>query len=97
MTPGVFAMLLGVFGVPMALLWAGHKMRRRSRAWHNAFWGAIAGHLTALVIGLVAAMIPPEQWGTSDLWRGFLGFWSFLVFPAIGAMVGLASSRARGR
>jgi hypothetical protein len=97
MTAGVFVMLLGVFGVPAALLWAGHRMRRRSRAWHNAFWGAIVGHLTAIVIGLVAAMTPPQQWGTGDLWRGVFGFWSFLLFPAIGAMFGLLSARASAR
>lgn len=27
MTAGVLAMLLGVFGVPAVLLWAGHKMQ----------------------------------------------------------------------
>lgn len=97
MTLGVVAMLLGVFGVPIALLWAGHKMRRRSRAWHKTFWGAIIGHLTALVIGLVAALMPPEQWAATDLWRGVFGLWSFLVFPTIGALFGLLSARATAR
>lgn len=93
MTPGIAAMMLGVFGVPAALLWAGHKMRRRSRAWHRAFWGAITGHLAALVIGSLAAMLPPETWAPADRVRGFLGFWSFLLFPAVGALVGWLQTR----
>jgi hypothetical protein len=90
MTPGLMALLLGVFGVPAVLVWAGHKMRRRSRAWHYAFWGAVAGHLLALVVGLVAAMAPPEMWSGDDRVRGLLGFWSFLLLPALGAVAGRA-------
>ena len=88
MTFGTAVLLLGIFGVPMVLLWAGHRMRRRSARWHAAFWGGIAGHLVALVIGTVAAMMPAEQWAPTDVWRGALGLWSFLVLPAIGAAMG---------
>jgi hypothetical protein len=97
MSAGVAAMLLGIFGVPATLLWAGHKMRRRSRAWHGAFWGAIIGHLLALVIGLIAAMIPPEQWSAGDRMRGLLGLWSFLLFPALGGAAGWLRARTRAR
>jgi hypothetical protein len=97
MSVGVAAMLLGIFGVPATLLWAGHKMRRRSRAWHSAFWGAIGGHLLALVIGLIAAMTPPEQWSAGDRMRGLLGLWSFLLFPALGGVVGWLRARTRAR
>ena len=89
MTLGSFALLLGIFGVPMVLLWAGHRMRRRSPRWHAAFWGGIAGHLLALVVGSVAAMVPAEQWAPADVWRGALGLWSFLVSPAMGAAIGV--------
>ena len=92
MTFGSVALLLGIFGVPMVLLWAGHRMRRRSARWHAAFWGGIAGHLLALVVGSVAAMTPAEQWVPADVWRGALGLWSFLVLPAIGAAIGFAKS-----
>lgn len=43
-------------------------------------------------------MIPPEQWAPNDTLRGAFGFWSFLVLPAIGAVLGWASgSRSRAR
>lgn len=95
MTVGSLAMLLGIFGVPVVLLGAGHRLRRRSARWHAAFWGGVAGHVAALVIGSVAAVVPAEQWAPTDLWRGALGLWSFLVLPAIGAMAGALTVRAR--
>jgi hypothetical protein len=95
MTIGSLALLLGIFGVPVALLWAGHRLRRRSARWHAAFWGGVAGHLAALVIGSVAAVVPAEQWAPTDLWRGALGLWSFLVLPALGAAVGVMRAARR--
>lgn len=89
MNINLIAMLLGVFVVPILLLWMGHKMRRRSVLWHRAFWGAVAGHMLALLIGGLAAMFPPEGWTSSDIWRGVLGIWSFMLFPILGATTGV--------
>jgi len=97
MTISAFAMLLGVFGVPVALLWGGHKLRRRSWEWYYVWWGALGGHLTALVIGLIAAMTPSEEWASGDRLRGVLGLWSFLLFPVVGALLGWVRSRTRVR
>ena len=94
MTPGLAAMLVGIFVVPAALLWIGHRFRRRSARWRAAFWGGVIGHLAALVIGSVAAMIPPEEWAPTDMWRGALGFWSFALFPLVGAAI---ATMMRGR
>ena len=96
MTPGTAAMLLGIFGVPMVLLWAGHRMRRRSLRWRAAFWGGIAGHVLALIVGSIAAVVPAEQWAATDRWRGALGLWSFLVLPALGAAVAVLAARRDG-
>jgi len=96
-TIGTMAMLLGVFGVPIALLWSGHKLRRRSRLWYHAWWGALAGHLTALIIGVIAAMLPPEEWAASDRLRGLFGLWSFLLLPIVGALAGWTRIRTRAR
>ena len=82
-------MLLGVFAVPAALLWAGHRLRRRSARFRAAFIGALAGHVAAIVVGSAAAVTPPEEWASSDLWRGLLGFWSFLLLPVAGALIGV--------
>lgn len=93
MTWGV--MLLGVFGVPAALLIAGRRLRRRSARWHRAFWGAVTGHLLALVVGTVAAMTPPEAWSDGDTWRGVLGLWLFVLAPVMGAGLGAVARRER--
>ena len=87
MTAGLAAMLAGIFGVPALLLLVGHRLRRRSMRVQSAFWGAVAGHLLAMVIGSVAAMNPPEEWAPTDTWRGMLGLWSFLLFPLAGVLL----------
>jgi hypothetical protein len=81
-------MLLGLFGVPVALLVAGHRVRRRSPRVRGAFWGAVWGHL--LVIGPVCwvSMVPAAMWSADDRARGVIGLWALLVGPAIGSAIG---------
>lgn len=94
MTVGILALLLGAFVMPGVLLWLGHRLRRRTPRWRGAFWGGVTGHLIALVAGSIAAMTPAAHWSGDDTLRGALGFWSFLVLPVVGAMVGtLRASR----
>jgi hypothetical protein len=88
MTVGLLAMLLGVFVVPGVLLWMGHRLRRRPARWRRMFWGALIGHLVAMTIGLVFAMVPPEEWSGDDYVRGAFAFWSFLLAPIIGGAFG---------
>ena len=94
MTPGTLAMLAGLFAVPAALLWAGHRLRRRSTRWRGAFWGALVAHLALMPVAMVAAMLPPSEWSPDDRWRGFLGFWAPLVGPLLGAAVGATRARS---
>lgn len=56
--------------------------------WRHAFWGALIGHVVAIVIGTYAAMMPPEEWAASDHVRGAIAFWSFLLLPLVGAVFG---------
>jgi hypothetical protein len=93
MTPGLAIMLFGVFVVPALLLWGGHKLRRRSPGWHGAFWGAVSGHLIAIVVGSIAAMMPAAEWSEGDTWRGLFGFWSFTIAPLVGAAIGWVARR----
>lgn len=88
MTPGLAAMLAGIFLVPMALLWAGHRLRRRPPRWRGAFWGALIAHVAMAPVALVAAMSPAAEWAPTDTVRGALGFWSLLVMPVLGGVVG---------
>jgi hypothetical protein len=95
-TPGIAAMLLGVFVVPTALLWLGHRLRRRSARARAVFWGAVIGHIAAMACAHVALM-PAEEWSPDDRLRGALGLWSFLVLPLLGGAVGwMKTSRDRG-
>ena len=93
MTLGTFAMLLGLFVVPAALLWTGHRLRRRADRWRRIFWGALVAHLLAAPVAAAASMIPPAEWAPDDRWRGFLGFWLLLVAPVVGAVVGAVRNR----
>ena len=79
--------------VPMALLALGHRLRRRSPRARAMFRGALAGHIVAGTLAVVWGMIPPESWGPTDSARGFVGLWSLLIFPVIGALVSAASSK----
>jgi hypothetical protein len=92
---GTAIMLLGLFAVPVGLLWAGHRLRRRSARWRAAFWGGMIGYGISACVAMVAGMIPPESWTADDRMRGFLAFWSLFVLPIIGATLG-AARRARG-
>jgi RsiW-degrading membrane proteinase PrsW (M82 family) len=96
MSAGLAAMLLGVFVVPGALVWLGHRLRRRPPAWRGAFWGALVGHVIALALGLTFGMIPPEEWSRDDRLRGAFAFWSFLVLPLLGGAVGWLRGRRKG-
>lgn len=93
MSPGIAAMLLGVFVVPAGLVWLGHRLRRRAPAARGAFWGALVGHVIALVLGMIFGMIPPEEWSPDDHLRGALALWSFLVLPLVGGAIGWLRAR----
>lgn len=92
MTAGVAILMLGLFGVPAALLWLGHRLRRRTERQRTVFWWALAGHILAIPVATVAAFWPPAHWGEADLGRGFAGFAALLVFPLIGAAAGMVSA-----
>jgi hypothetical protein len=82
------ALLLGVFGVPLALLLAGRRLRRASIRRQSAFWGAMIGHIVACIVALTASLIPPIGWLSTDTVRGAAGVWALLALPLLGAMLG---------
>lgn len=94
MTAGITAMLVGILVVPAGLLWLGHRLRRRSPAARAVFWGAIVGHVVAIVLGMTFGMLPPEEWAPGDRMRGALGLWSFLVLPLAGGVLGWLRGRS---
>jgi len=82
-----------LFGMPLALLGYGRRLRRRPPAVRAAFWGAVAGHCLAGVLAMVFGMIPPEAWTPEERIRGFAGLWSLLVLPVLGGLGGAALHR----
>ena len=82
-------LLVGLFGVPVALLQYGHRLRRRSLRFQRAFRGALAGHCLAGTIAIFAAMLPPEAWTSAEMIRGVLGIWGMLALPVLGCVAGL--------
>ena len=89
MSTGLLVMLIGLFGIPSLLLWAGHHLRRKSRRVRGAFWGGLAGHSVAALIAVFYSTVPPEAWTTADTLRGFAGFYLMVLGAAIGALIGI--------
>ncbi len=81
-------LIIGLAGVPLTLLMAGHRLRRESVRRQHAFWGALVGHVLACVVALVASLVPPIGWLGTDLLRGAGGVWGLVVLPLIGAGIG---------
>jgi hypothetical protein len=81
-------MLLGLFAVPVFLLWAGHHWRTRSGRVKGAFWGGVIGHTVAAILASIAAMYLPEHWSGENAIRGALGYWSMLVVGIAGIVIG---------
>ena len=93
MTKGTLALLVGLFGVPVFLLWAGHRLRRRTPRQRAMFWGALVGYGVASLAALAVSIYPAAMWDGSDTMRGLLGFWSFVIASAVGAAAGLVRAR----
>lgn len=93
MTMGTLAMLVGLFGVPVFLLWAGHRLRRRSPRVRVVFWGALTGYGVASLAALAVSIYPAAMWSADDTLRGVLGFWSFVIGGLLGAAVALVFVR----
>lgn len=93
MTVGLVVFVVGLFGVPIALLVLGHRLRRRSPRARAVFIGALIGHCIAGTVAVVWGMLPPEAWEPGESARGFAGLWSLLVFPILGALAFAARRR----
>ena len=95
MTLGVFFFLVGLYVLPLWLLWLGHHLKRRSPRAKRVFWGAIIGHCIAGTLALLAGIMFPEEWTAQERIRGFLGLWSLLIFPVAGAVAGALLNPSR--
>ena len=88
MTPGLLALLAGLFLVPLLALVLGHRLNRRPRRARLAFWGLMLGHTLAALAAVAAALYLPARWDDGDTWRGALGLWSMLAAGLAGGALG---------
>ena len=88
MTPGMLALLAGLFAAPAVLLWLGHRYRRQARRPRRVFWGAVAGHAVGMLVTVAAAHYPPVFWGGGPAWREAAVHWSMLIGAVAGAAAG---------
>lgn len=95
MSLSLLALLAGLFIVPVALLWMGHRLRRRTPAWRGAFWGAVAGHTLGMLVTLAALHYPPVLWGDGG-WRTTLVHGAMLLGAAAGGAIGWMMGARRG-
>ena len=95
MSAGLAAMLFGLFVVPGALLWLGHRLRRRTARQRAIFWGALGGHAVAMLVATAAAIFPPEAWGPDNVARGLFGYASLIILPLAGAIAGVLTAGRR--
>jgi hypothetical protein len=93
MNPGIVAFLIGLFVVPIVLLWWGHRLRRLDPRRRRAFWGAIVGHLVAGTLAIAFGLITPEAWTAEETMRGFFGLWALLLLPVVGGVAGALTNR----
>lgn len=95
MSAATTALLAGLLGPPIVLLWLGHGYRSRPPRARVVFWGGVIGYILAAIVAATAAMLPPVQWSERGI-RTLLVHGSLLVGPAAGAAFAwLAASRHR--
>ncbi|MEX0891308.1 MAG: hypothetical protein WEB88_03990 [Gemmatimonadota bacterium] len=82
----VIALLLGMFVVPGVLLRLGHHLRRQSLTARRMFWGGIVGWCGAVLLMVVASVLPPVLWTEGA--REVAVYWSLLVGGLAGMGVG---------
>jgi len=87
MSVNQLAFLVGLYGVPLLLLWAGQRIRRGGPSRRRMFWGAIIGHCIAGVLAVAAGLIQAKTWSAGDTWRGLLGYWAMLALPVAGLLL----------
>lgn len=87
----IWGLLAGLFLVPVALLWLGHRLRRRAPGARAVFWGATIGHSMGIIVMLAAVHYPPVVW--SEGWRAVAVHWSMVAGAVLGGALGVAARR----
>ena len=83
---GRIALLVGLFGVPLLLLYVAHGIRTLGETAKLRFWGGVIGHVAGITFALLSMMVPPVLW--SDAVRAAAVHWAMTVGFGIGVIAG---------
>jgi hypothetical protein len=97
MTVSLFALLLGLFGVPAMLMILGHRLRGRSESHKRRFWGGVVGYTVGILVAVFAMMLPPVWWTEGTSLRPLLVHWAMLGGGVLGVLTGPRWARAPAR
>jgi len=86
MTGARVAFAIGLFVVPVILLWLGRGLRKRSARVRSAFWGSVTGYFVGVLVICIVTVIPPIHWD-GVWWRDVAVHWSMVL----GALIGFAA------
>jgi hypothetical protein len=93
---GAFLLLFTQLTVPVALLWLGHRYRKRSSVSKYFFWGGVLGYLASIAVMTTLLLFPPVFWGPRGGLRWLAIQWTPLILPLVSATAAaLVSLRGR--
>lgn len=86
--PVAALVLAGLFGVPLALLWAGQRFRTFPAATLGAYRGAIVGYGVSSLAVAAVLIAPPYTWPPTSPGLRVLLASGLLAGPLLGALAG---------
>ena len=60
-------LLVGIFGIPAALLMTGQRFRRLKHRMRGAFWGGVISYALGVILWGVAAIAPAQMWAQESI------------------------------
>ena len=90
-------LLLGFFGVPVLLMFLGHRLRGRSPTHKRRFWGGVVGYVVGMGAAITAMLLPPVWWVDGGALRPFLVYWAMFLGGLLGVITGPFWARSPGR
>ena len=82
------ALLLGLFAVPAFLMILGHRLRGRTKAHKQRFWGGVYGYVLGMGLAVTAMVVPAVAWDPVLGLRAGLVHWAMVVGGVIGVLTG---------
>lgn len=83
------ALLIGIFGVPIAALWLGQHFRNRTPRQRAIFWGLVLGYGVGVLVVSGVLMLRPVLWTDAQPIRTGLVYWGLVGISGLGALIGL--------